>query len=126
MARRRDAERDRYWQGLIRQQEKSELSISAFCREREVAEGSFFYWRRKLGAGQTRRRAEERIGEVAENWPDDNALAKFVPVDIPAPSRKPGAGCELVLAGGCRIILSDQCDPEWLREILGVLGEQAC
>jgi hypothetical protein len=111
---------------LIRQQEKSGLSISAFCREREVAEGSFFYWRRKLGAGRMRGPAERQVEEVAENIPDDNALAKFVPVNIPAASRKPGAGCELVLASGCRIILSDRCDPEWLREILGVFGEWTC
>jgi hypothetical protein len=111
---------------LIRQQEKSGLSISAFCREREVAEGSFFYWRRKLGAGQMRGPAEGRIVDVTQNCPDDNALAKFVPVNLPAASRKPVASWELVLASGCRIILSDQCDPEWLREILGVLRERTC
>jgi hypothetical protein len=126
MARRRDAERDGYWQGVIRQQQKSGLSISAFCREREVAEGSFFYWRRKLGAGQTRRRTEGQIGELAEKSVTDNAIAKFVPIDVPTAIRKPGGSCELVLPGGCRIIFSDQCDPEWLREIVRVLEDRTC
>ena len=51
MTRREHLDREEYWQGLRWQQESSELSISAFCREREVAEGSFFYWRRKLTNG---------------------------------------------------------------------------
>ena len=36
------------WRKLIEQQRQSELSVSAYCRERGVSAASFFAWRRRL------------------------------------------------------------------------------
>jgi len=40
MVRRRRMERAQYWRGVIRDQKASGLSISAFCKEREVPASS--------------------------------------------------------------------------------------
>lgn len=37
------------WKRTIVEQSKSGRSVSEFCRERKISEGSFWYWRRKLG-----------------------------------------------------------------------------
>jgi len=39
------------WRKLIEQQRQSELSVSAWCRERGVSAASFFAWRRRLAGG---------------------------------------------------------------------------
>ena len=102
MNRRRSLEREEYWRGVIREQEGSGLSASAFCREKNLSAGSFFTWRRRL-ADRT-----------------DNA-AKFVPVQLQASAVSSRPGCEVVLPNGCRVIVSSQCDATWLQEIVQAL-----
>lgn len=119
-------EREEHWQGVMRQQESSGLSISAFCRKQKVAEGSFFYWRRKLTERQPRKGSAAKEKTPRQDRPRKNTTATFVPVDIPAPSSTSGLNCEVVLPSGCRIIVPMRCDAGWLREILGVLGEWSC
>ncbi len=110
MTRRRNVERDQHWRGVIRDQEASGLSISAFCREREVSAASFFSWRRRL----TQRDRKD-------------AADKFVPLELHAPPAAPRASCEVVLPDGCRIIVPIECDANWLRGILeAVQGTPSC
>ena len=113
MARRGSEERERYWRGVILDQRTSGLSISAFCRERKVPEGSFFNWRRKLSERQVERPVKF-----------EDAAAKFVSLELPpSPPAATRSGCEVVLPNGCRLIVPMQCDAGWLREILGALQE---
>ena len=126
MSKEQGVDREVYWQGVIRQQESSGLSISAFCRQTEVAEGSFFYWRRKLTTRPSQKESTPNDKMPRQSRPRRNAVAKFVPVDIPAPSARSGGNCEVVLPNACRIIVPMQCDAGWLREILEALGEQSC
>ena len=111
MVRRGQVDREHYWRGLIEDQKGSGLSISAFCRQREVPAGSFFNWRRKL---VERERSLEAAGS-----------AKFVPIELSAPPARQ-AGCEVVLPDGCRIIVPPQCAAGWLREIFMALRERPC
>ena len=109
MARCGNSEREQFWQGVIREQRTSGLSISAFCRKREVSEASFFSWRRRL----TQR--------------DQNDTAtKFVPLKLDTLAMTTRPGCEVVLPDGCRIIVPIQCDANWLREILEALQGSSC
>ena len=41
-------ERRRYWQGVIAEREASGKSVRDFCRERDVGEASFYWWRQRL------------------------------------------------------------------------------
>lgn len=121
MGRRRNLERERYWRGVVREQRASGLGISAFCREHEVPLSSFFQWRRKL---QERDRKNESV--AGSSTPREDSVAKFVPVELPAPPMARRADCEIVLADGCRVIVPTHCDAAWLSEILGALRERAC
>jgi len=113
MAGRRSTEREQYWRRVIREQTASGLSISAFCREREVSPASFFSWRRRLtaddGAGK----------EVAE---------KFVPIELGANTSLAAgqAGFEVALPNGLCVHVPPQFDADALRQLLDVLGGPAC
>jgi hypothetical protein len=52
----------------------------------------------------------------------EDAIGKFVPVQVHLPPTATQAGCEIVLADGCRVIVPTQCDATWLGEILGALS----
>jgi transposase-like protein len=109
MARRRKSEREEYWRGVIRDQEASGLSISEFCRQREVSVGSFFRWRRKLGQRE-----------------QGGSEGKFVSIELaPPPAHAGQANFEVVLPR-CRIIVPAGFDADSLRELLGVLEDKPC
>ncbi len=109
MTQRGNSEREQFWRGVIQEQRTSGLSISAFCRKRDVSEASFFSWRRRL--------TQRDQGDTA---------AKFVPLTFDTPATATRPGCEVVLPDGCRIIAPIQCDVNWLREILEALRESSC
>jgi hypothetical protein len=93
---------------VILEQKTSGLSISAFCRKRDVSQASFFNWRRRL----TQR---------------NDTAQKFIPVHLDAPTTATRSGCEVVLPDGCRIIVPTGCDANWLCEILEALrGSPSC
>ena len=155
MACRRSFERERFWRGMIRDQAASGLSISAFCRERKTAAAGFFRWRKKLAErrreaeavsttsaanlgnptsapddptpapGDPTPRRSRNARTEAKNAAAKNAAAKFVSIEFPSPAAEPLC-CEVVLPGGCRILVPAQFDAESLREILGVLRERPC
>ena len=105
------------------------MSVSAFCRQHEVPESSFYSWKRKL---KQRRREDELSHESKSqerprrDMPRNNTAATFVPLELHAPPAVARANGEVVLSDGCRIIVSSQCDPGWLREIIQVVQERAC
>jgi transposase-like protein len=110
MAGHRSSEREEYWREVIRDQEASGLSISAFCREHEVSPASFFSWRRKLAAAGRE--------EVAE---------KFLPIELAPPTPSAGqAGFEVALPNGLRVFVPPRFDADALRDLLDALGVQAC
>jgi transposase-like protein len=119
MVRGRNTEQEQYWRGVLGDQLSSGLSITAFCREREVSAASFFSWRRKL-ADRDRGVAHENAVEREET------AAKFVPIELPSPPSAVRSCCEVVLPDGCRIIVPVRFDAGSLREILGALREQPC
>ena len=43
-------ERRRYWQGVIAEREASGKSVRDFCRERDLGEASFYWWRQRVRA----------------------------------------------------------------------------
>ena len=81
MACRRSLERARFWRGMIRDQEASGLSVSAFCRERKAVSTSFFKWRRKLAE---RRREEEAETTTVTAKPADLTSAAGNQTSVPA------------------------------------------
>ena len=43
---------EKKWQELIRQQQQSRLSVSAFCRQHGFSDQAFYNWRKRLAASE--------------------------------------------------------------------------
>jgi hypothetical protein len=102
--------KERFWRRVVRQWRNSGLSVRAFCADKDLAEPSFYAWRRT----------------IAER---DAAAVRFVPVHI-VPGEQPVAadsgsnsGLELVLPAGRRLRIGPGFDAATLQRLLAVLEE---
>jgi hypothetical protein len=94
-------QRREQWRRRIAQQEKSGLSIRAYCRGRGLNEYAFYGWRQRLGS---------------ENTPVRFALVETTPKEQTVPP------IDLMLANGDRLRVPS--DAATLRLVLAVLREQ--
>jgi hypothetical protein len=95
-------ERRSFWRGLIRQQEKSGVSVREFCRQHQASEPGFYEWRKRL----------------AKELP-----VKFALVEAEAKAPTEAAAVEVRLATGERLRVGPGVDPAALRVVLSVLRE---
>jgi transposase len=106
----RDPHKERFWRRMIRLWQRSGLSVRAFCAQHDLAQPSFYAWRRTL--------ADRDAHTVA-----------FVPVEVlPQPLPPPTAsavtcGLELLLADGRVLRIGPAFDAPTLRRLLAVLQE---
>jgi hypothetical protein len=114
--RKRDAEKARHWQNMIREAARSGLSVREFCRRRRLTISQFYWWQRRLKPQQTSARRKQRGG-----GPD---AASFVLVSESGEGL--AAGIELVLGDGRRLRISRGVDEETLRAVLAALEQPAC
>jgi transposase-like protein len=99
---RKNEEQRELWRRKIAQQEQSGQSVRAFCREQDIGEHLFYYWRQRLRK---------------EDAPVRFALVEMQPGVATQP--KP---IELLLGSGDRIHIPS--DAATLRLVLSVLREQ--
>jgi anaerobic selenocysteine-containing dehydrogenase len=90
---------EKKWQELIRQQQQSKLSVSAFCRQHGFTDQAFYYWRKRLLADEP---------------------VRFALVDASAKGADRFAGLEL----GDRLRIAPGTDAATLRVVLHVLRER--
>ncbi len=105
------------WQELIAEAVRSGRSIRAFCRERQVTEGQFYAWRRRLSGkvqGVAKRRARAAL--------TGTTFALVQEGGIPSGP----AGMELVWADGRRLRIAPGVDAVTLRTVLAVLDPARC
>jgi hypothetical protein len=100
------------FQSLLAEFDASGQSAAAFARSRGVA-----IWRLHYAL---RRRSGKPLARGSRSRPELPALLPVRIVD-PKPAGSPGP-MELVLAGGHRLLISADFDPEVLRRLLGVLA----
>jgi transposase-like protein len=91
------------WLQLIRQQQESKLSVSAFCRQHGFSDQSFYNWRKRLSADEPVRFALVDASPVS-------GADRFAPL-------------ELILASGDRLRIAPGTDAATLRAVLNVLRE---
>jgi hypothetical protein len=110
----RDKNKEAFWRRTVRRQGQSGLTVRAFCREHELRETAFYFWRCELARRQAARPAS----------------AAFVPVQVvetPAPARsvqlRTGGRIEIVLSGGRRVHVAAPVDRQALADVLAVLSE---
>jgi Transposase len=81
------------WRELIRRWRRSSLSVAEFCRRQEIAQASFYQWRKRL-------ESEE---------PGAESL-RFV--QLPTPAWTAAKAIEMRLPGGAVVSFSDRAAPE--------------
>lgn len=102
-------QREPFWRDLIGRQQRSGLSIAAFCRDHGISQPSFFSWRKRL------------------RLRSDTSPSPFVPVqiDLSSPLAHP-APIEIVLRSGACVRVSHGCDRQTLETVLAVLEPSPC
>ena len=106
----RDPERERFWRETIKRQAASGLSVREFCRREQLAETSFFAWRRTI---------RQRDGEMESS--DGPA---FVPAVVTNTS--PGdTSIILELASGSVLKLPESISAVRLAELVHALEAPA-
>jgi hypothetical protein len=103
----RDGGKERLWRRLVRDWERSGLTIRDFCAERGLAEHNFHAWRRTLVA-----RDKEK------------ALPPFVPVQVvDASVNGQATGIEIIFPDGIVVRVRAGGDEATLRLVLTVLAK---
>ena len=100
--RRRSSEKEAFWHRHVQEQAKSGLGVRAYCQQEQLAENSFYAWRREL----ERRR------------PANTTPQGFTELVV-AP-RLTSNALELVI-GQRRVVIPPGFDPASLRAVLEVL-----
>jgi hypothetical protein len=99
----RSSSKQEVWREMIRQQEKSGLSVPVFCRERGVSEQLFYWWRKRLKGSQP---------------------VRFALVETEQTKQPCRSGVEVWLSGGERLQIAAGVDAATLRTVLAVLRER--
>jgi transposase-like protein len=111
---RRDPTKEKFWRRRVFGQAKSGLSIRAWCREHDLREPAFYWWRARLARTGRGRKARSR-------------KPTFVPVHVSAQETTSVDGpIEIVLAAGRRIRVRGPVDRQMLADVLAVLEAPPC
>jgi hypothetical protein len=104
----RDTGKERLWRRLVRDWERSGLTIRDFCAERGLAEHNFHAWRRTLVT-----RDQEK------------ALPAFVPVQVVnATASEQATGIEISFPDGVLVHVRSGVDEATLRLVLALLAKE--
>jgi hypothetical protein len=95
---------EKKWMELIRQQQQSGVSVSAFCRDRGFSDQAFYYWRKRLSGCEP---------------------VRFALVAAGAAAKRDQTPIELLLATGDRLRIAPGADAVTLRTVLNILREPA-
>jgi transposase-like protein len=114
----RDGAKERLWREVVKRFARSGLSVRAFCRQENLAESAFYFWRQELPRRdqetQTRAKAPRRAP-----WQPE-----FLPVRVTDPVVRQ-ASITLELAGGRVLRLPDAISAARLAEIVAALEARA-
>jgi len=97
----------------VRKQENSGLTVREFCRENDLPESAFYYWRREL-----LRRDAQRGEQEQERGERPSAPMAFVPVTLTEETRPDAARIEIELSGGRRVHVTAPVDRRALADVL--------
>ena len=124
--RQRDPLREKFWRRAIRQQQRSGLTLRAFCLREGLKEGAFRWWRQALARRDREVAAStkaDRDGEPIEAAPTFLPVRLVDPEALPA---RPSPPIEVVLPAGPIVRVPSGFDPRTLGQVLAVLEGRPC
>jgi hypothetical protein len=118
--------RQQEWSALLAEQATSDLSVTEFCRQKNVTRESFYHWRKKLKSeeaspGESEFKeptVAEFFAKLSEPSPRAQQRDPFVPLTIVRPSM-----LEVDLPCGATLRLPDG-NERLLRQVLQILLER--
>lgn len=114
----RSAALEAEWRARISRHEASGRSARDFCRNENLKESAFYYWRRELS-----RRDGQSSGTAAKRGrqqPARGIWPPFLPVTVGLTSPAP---IEIALPGGVSIRVVHGCDESLLKMVVEALQE---
>jgi hypothetical protein len=111
----------RHWRETLVRWRRSGHSVRQFCREAEISEALFYYWKRTLVAGD--RGAASRPSARRKTSPQLAALPRLVPLEILASTgaSATGSGIEITWPDGLRLRIFRDVDADQLTHVLRAL-----
>ncbi len=111
---RHGSDRAAYWRGVVEAWRRSGVSVAAFCRRRDLAEPTFYVWRRRLEDAQGTR-------------PGTPAFVR-VPVRVVSSPAAPAGrtSVELTLRGGRVLRIQADFTPQSLAELAAAVEGLPC
>lgn len=110
---RRDPAKERFWHQTLKQQAESGQSVRAFCRDRQLTEAAFYFWRREL----KQRKADKK--------PDAKGGALFVPVVAQGVTKTTAPTIEMTLPSGS-VLRWPGADATVTAELIAALEARLC
>jgi hypothetical protein len=119
----RDLGKEQFWQTTLTRFAQAGQTVHVFCRQRRLAEATFYTWRRRFARQAPAPAAPPTVAAAPPPAPAPGAA--FVPIRLAA---APAGWIEIVLAGGAgrRLRLRGPVDRADLAAVLGVLEGPAC
>jgi len=134
------AEKRSYWRGVLRRQRETGLSVRQFCTDEGLCYASFYRWKRKIAAKDSRRacssegdgKRRPRVGakpgrngrrrrQASRVAKRNGCAAAFIPVRLQAAA---GNLLEVVHPRGHVVRVPAAFDEDSLRQVLDVLDRQ--
>ena len=113
---RRDEYKEKFWRGVLRRFAASGQTVRGFCAAHQLAEPSFYAWRRALAE-----RDAADLESAAPTSPCPPPAPAFVPVHLADASNTMSSPIEVVLAGGRCLRLRGPVDRVVLTELVAAL-----
>lgn len=133
-----DAQKQRYWEEVVRRWREGGQSVRGFCRAEGLRESAFYFWRREL----TRRGDRVDVGSgsrlqarpmtpvsrsSARVSPRRGSTPSFLPVQVVGPGvAETSQGVEIILAQGRAVRVRAGFDRQTLADVLAVLEARPC
>ena len=119
---RRDPAREKLWRRMVRQHQRSGLTVRDFCQREGLKDWTFRWWRQELIRRDRHPVATSGSGPAG-------ATPAFLPVrvvDVGAVSSRPAPAIEIVLPAGPTVRVPHGFDPRTLGDVLAVLEGRPC
>ena len=110
---RRDPAKERFWRQTLTEQVTSGQSVRAFCRQRQLNESVFYFWRREL----KQRKADKE--------PDAKGGALFVPIVAEPVAKTTAPTIEMTLPSGS-VLRWPGADATVTAELIAALEARLC
>jgi len=115
-------QREAHWRKVLAEWEKSELTQTAFCRERGLSVSALRWWKRELTRRDAARASRRRLKGNSDT--SRSVGAGFLPVRVAGAreaQRDAHDGLEVMLVSGRRVRVGSAVDAELLAKVVTVL-----